>query len=334
MARLLASLLAAAFGLASLHAEGEALQRIAFGSCAHQDKPQPIWQAIRAAEPDLWIWMGDIVYGDTEDMEVLAEKYGQLAKLPGYAALARSTPVIGVWDDHDYGANNAGKEYLKKAQSQQVLLDFLGVPESSPRRQREGVYHSRVFGPEGRRVQTILLDARYHRDSPGPEGDVLGEAQWRWLEERLEEPAALRLVVSGVQVLPEEHPYEKWANFPKARQRLLRLLAAAAGGDIVLLSGDRHIAEISRLDEEGAPLDAPLYEITSSSLTHSWTSFPGAPNRYRVGETYAKNNFGLIEIDWKRRSLVAQIRNAQNQTVRAVEIELAQPGETVSKRSF
>lgn len=320
MLRLLA-FFAAAAALTSVHAD-EALKRIAFGSCARQDRPQPIWQAVMKSNPDLWVWTGDIVYADTEDMEVMAAMYDQLANLPGYAALARSTPVVGVWDDHDFGANNAGKAYPKKAESQQVLLDFLGVPDDSPRRKREGVYRNHEYGPEGRRVQVILLDARYHRDPPGPEGDTLGEAQWSWLEEQLRRPADLRLLVSGIQVITEEHPYEKWANFPKARQRLLDLVAETQARGVVFLSGDRHIAEISLLGERESPLDYPLYDITSSSLTHAWTSFPGEPNRHRVGKVFAENNFGLVEIDWDRRFLSAQIRDENNQTVRAVEIPL------------
>ncbi len=46
------------------------ISRIAFGSCAGQDQPQPIWEAVLAQDPQLWIWAGDNIYGDTEDMEL------------------------------------------------------------------------------------------------------------------------------------------------------------------------------------------------------------------------------------------------------------------------
>jgi alkaline phosphatase D len=72
-------------------------------------------------------------------------------------------PVLAVWDDHDYGANDAGAEYPMKAESQRMFLDFFGVAGDSPRRRRPGIYDARVFGPPGRRVQVILLDLRYFR---------------------------------------------------------------------------------------------------------------------------------------------------------------------------
>ena len=187
------------------------LRRIAFGSCAKEDRAQPIWSNVLASEPDLWIWAGDNVYGDTEDVAELRAKYALLAAIPGYAALRASVPILATWDDHDYGRNDAGVEFPRKRESQQAFLDFFGVPADSPRRTREGVYHAATFGPEGRRVQVILLDTRYHR-SPLEEFEtgtrrqdyrptreraatVLGAEQWRWLEARLREPADLRLIV-------------------------------------------------------------------------------------------------------------------------------------------
>ncbi|MBC7821963.1 MAG: alkaline phosphatase family protein, partial [Planctomycetaceae bacterium] len=141
----------------------EPLQRIAFGSCAKQDKPQPIWDAVVETKPQLFLFIGDNIYGDTEDMTVLKQKWDLLGAQPGYQKLKQTCPVLATWDDHDYGANDAGAEYPKKRESQQLFQDFFGIPKDSPRRQREGVYHAEIFGPPGRRVQILLLDARYFR---------------------------------------------------------------------------------------------------------------------------------------------------------------------------
>ena len=56
----------------------EPLSRISFGSCAKQDKPQPIWDAVVAGKPELFIFLGDNIYGDSADMNVLQAKYEQL----------------------------------------------------------------------------------------------------------------------------------------------------------------------------------------------------------------------------------------------------------------
>jgi alkaline phosphatase D len=122
------------------------LTTIAFGSCNREDKEQPLWRVIVGNRPQLWIWLGDNVYGDTEDMDTLQAKYYRQRSNPGYQLLAVSAPIIGIWDDHDYGVNDGGKEYPKKKQSQQLMLDFLGEPKNSPRRKQAGAYASYTYG--------------------------------------------------------------------------------------------------------------------------------------------------------------------------------------------
>ena len=300
----------------------KALTTIAFGSCSDQKRPQPLWDDIVAQKPDLWIWLGDNIYGDSENMDTLRAKYARQKSNPVYQQLRQSTPIIGVWDDHDYGVNDGGKEYPMRKESQQVMLDFLNVPIKSPLRTREGGYSAHSYGPKGQRVKVILLDGRYFRDPlkkdgkanvPDPSGDVLGEAQWQWLEKELtNSDADLHIIGSGIQVLPEEHVYEKWANFPTARQRLLDLLGRTKPKGAFLISGDRHMAEVSKVNVPGLGYD--LYDITSSGLTH--VSAPHEePNRHRVGKIVSELNYGLITIDWSRTRPVATVRiNGDNQS--------------------
>ena len=91
----------------------------------------------------------------------------QLAAKPGYQKLHATCPVLATWDDHDYGMNDSGEWYSKKAESKRIMLEFFGVPEDSPRRQRDGIHGAYVFGPEGRRVQVILLYTRGIQEPPG-----------------------------------------------------------------------------------------------------------------------------------------------------------------------
>ena len=159
---LVCCLTAPAFGPAVL-AEDVPLSRISFGSCAKRDQPQPIWEAIAAGQPELFVFLGDNIYGDSPDMDVLRAKYALLNEQPGFRKLQQVCPVVATWDDHDYGKDDAGAEFEMRRESQQVFLDFLGVEKDDPRRTQEGVYWSKVYGPAGRRVQIILLDARYFR---------------------------------------------------------------------------------------------------------------------------------------------------------------------------
>lgn len=303
------------------------ISRLAFGSCVKQDKPQPIWDAVIATMPEQFLFLGDNIYADTQDMDVFRAKYQQLADQPGFKKLKETCPLIATWDDHDYGANDAGAEYPKKKESQQVFLDFFGIPNDDPRRKQEGVYSSHLFGPAGKRVQVIMLDGRYHRSplkktfKPGEPGDgfrgkyspntdenatMLGETQWKWFEQQLKVPADIRIIGSGIQVVADEHGSETWGNFPNERKRLLRLIRETKANGVIFISGDRHLAEIARLPADHAfGVGYPLFDITSSSLNEPSGNFNKAKvrfaneiNTYRVGLTYFDVNFGCIHIDW------------------------------------
>ncbi len=294
----------------------EPLSRIVFGSCATQERPQPIWDAVLAANPQLLLMLGDNIYADTKDMTVMRAKYAKLAALPGFQAIRSTCPILATWDDHDLGSNDSGSDYPKKDESQSIFLDFFGDPPDSPRRHRPGVYDSYAFGPEGKRVQVIMLDTRYFRSSPltrkparaGDEGPyeanpdpnttVLGANQWRWLAEQLRTPAEIRILVSSIQVVAEDHGWEKWMNFPHERERLFKLLSDTGAEGVILVSGDRHLAELSMMD---GGVGYPIYDLTSSGFNQaskSWRRYE--VNRHRVATMNWGDNFGVIAIDWNR----------------------------------
>ena len=128
--------------------------RVAFGSCARQERPQPIWDAIGARDPDLFVFLGDNVYGNTRDMTVLRDQYASLAAKPEFRWFRRRVPVFATWDDHDYGENNADASYPMKRESKQIFLDFFNEPRDSERRTRVGgIYASYVMGGAGQRLQ-------------------------------------------------------------------------------------------------------------------------------------------------------------------------------------
>ncbi len=291
--------------------EVDALETIAFGSCNRQDSDQPLWDPIISHNPELFIWLGDNIYGDTDSMPLLNAKYEMQDNHPDYQKLKANTPIIGIWDDHDYGKNDAGKEYPYREESRDLMYDFLEIAADSPLRDKAGAYGSYEYGPEGKKVKVILLDARYFRDSlamedrvylPNEVGTVLGDEQWKWFESEMKNNTAqLTLIGSGIQILSKEHQFEKWANFPYEREKLLNLLKQYQVEGAILMSGDRHIAEISKMDIEG--ISHPVYDITSSGLTHTWKSYQEEVNQYRVGDLIAKLNFGIINLDWQEEHL-------------------------------
>lgn len=298
------------------------ISRVAFGSCAFQWAEQPVFRAVVAAEPDLYLSLGDAIYGDfdgktTFDVtpESLRAEWQKLADHPDWQHLRANVPVMATWDNHDYGHHSAGEEFPLKAESQEIFLDFFGEPEDSERRRTPGVYDAEVMGPEGRRVQVILLDTRTFKGPPKladrPEGakgsmgkyapnenpgvTLLGEAQWAWLEQQLRVPAEVRLIASSGQIVADEKGMDEWGNYPLERRRLFDLIAETGATGVVLLSGNVHFAELSKTDE--GPY--PLYDFTSSGLTHVNEEYPKAPNRHRVAEPFVALNFGLVEIAWE-----------------------------------
>ena len=307
--------------------------RIAFGSCAKQDRPQTIWRSIVNSRPDVWVWLGDAIYADRKEDLASMERHYQLQRAnAGYQLLLKSVPVVlGTWDDNDYGSKDKGKSFEKKVQSQRLYLDFLGEPRDSPRRQQEGVYWSYLLGEKERQVHLILLDVQYHCDSPGPESDVLGERQWAWVEKELREThAQVNLIFSGMQIIASEHAYDKWANHPKSRQRLLTVIRESKTPGVILVSGDRHLGEISRMESSETPY--PLYDVTSSGLTHHvdwiWHSrnlFLPEKNHYRLGQQFTERNFGVIDIDWTTNpaQITLEVRDEKNGIRLAERVELS-----------
>lgn len=132
----------------------------------------------------------------------------------------RHVAVVGTWDDHDYAGDNMGASYPNKEMSQQVFLDFLNEPESSPRRKQKvcwpcelyfqtfwiapfsrtagGVLVVHIGGDwtegEGDTSRLSFVLRRDHIIRSGGAGrlgsncsviiqcDLTGENQWKWLE--------------------------------------------------------------------------------------------------------------------------------------------------------
>jgi len=295
--------------------------KIAFGSCSNQRLPQVIWPAINANNPDLWIWMGDIIYMDSDSLEVTEEAYRIQKENPDYMILMDSAEIIGIWDDHDYGLNDGGKEWSVKDEKKELMFDFLDEPVNSSRRKHDGVYISYdYFLKEDRTVKVILLDGRYFRDTltfspvrgvrydPNPygQGTMLGKEQWNWLEKELKHSKAdLNIIVSGIQVLSEEHGFESWGgNFPHERDKLFEMLKSTGAKNVLFLSGDRHIAEVSRMDTDY--LDYPVFDITSSGLTHSYEG-ADEPNKYRISPLIDQKNFGILTIKPNGKNLLVDV---------------------------
>ena len=295
-------------------------QKILFGSCSHQDKAMPILKSINDEAADLFSFLGDNIYGDTKNMQDMAEKYQRLGNNSGIKKLRSTTPTIAIWDDHDFGENDAGAEYPQKEQSRKLMLDFWQEPQNSARyTQENGIYTAYMYGEAHNKVHVILPDLRWNRDELSNVGSVnyqtkrkpnnmgpyspnltenasmLGEAQWQWLETELQKPSKIKVIASSLQLLPEFTGWESWANFPHDRERLFSLIKKYQVNGVIIISGDTHWGEMSKVTSN---LDYPLWEVTSSGLTEEWKEV--SPNKHRVGNFINNVNYGELLIDWQQ----------------------------------
>jgi alkaline phosphatase D len=313
-------------GASALTAETE--YRVAFGSCLKQDEAMPVWSEIESRAPDMFIFGGDNVYADIGAYKLMRspknfeKAYQNLASNPQFVSFqsaleARSSVVMATWDDHDYGLNDGGEENEHKLAAKKAFMDFFNPTGLAVDSANEaGVYSSSMQVVGDLNLQVIVLDTRSFRSAfekrknktlcsrggwefrSDPDATVLGQKQWTWFEQQLEQSADLRLIVSSIQVLPTEQCFEKWANFPAEREKLLTLIAEKTGGGVILLSGDRHLSEISVLERDD--IGYPLYEVTSSGLNNALKGrFDVAeePNSLRaLPDNVSENGFGEIAI--------------------------------------
>lgn len=286
--------------------------RVVFGSCAHQDKEQPLLKNAVSLNPDLFIYLGDNIYGDTRDMNLLKTKYEKLASKTEFQELKKSTKILSVWDDHDYGENDKGRHYPFKKESKEIFMNFWEIPQDSDRRTHEGIYGSEFVKIGDKTLQIIMLDTRTFRDdllknepkNPAYKNDyipytkkdstILGKTQWKWLKKELSKKADIRIIASSLQFGHEYNGYESWTNMPHEQANFVDLIAKTKANGVVFISGDVHWGEISKMETTNT---YPLYDVTSSGITQTWTSTE--PNKNRVGNVIVQNNIGLLEIFYK-----------------------------------
>lgn len=314
--------------------------RIGVVSCCDQTKPQPLWSAVLAEAPEHLVFAGDNVYASEQPFSIaeLRAAYAQQARVEGFRRVRERIAHSAIWDDHDYGLNDGGQEFQHKQASKDAFLDFWAVPAVDERRAREGLQHATWVQQGGRRVQLIVLDTRWWRsplkptDQRGargkerylPDADptktMLGEAQWTWLAQRLREPADAHVVVSSIQLLAEGHGYERWGNLPLERERFFRTVRDSGARHVVLASGDRHIGGLYH--HTGPEASYPLWEMTSSGLTHPWrTADEPGPNR--VGPLVREHHWGLVSFDFTAAELTLSLRGTANQVLHEHTVPLA-----------
>lgn len=282
--------------------------RVALGSCAYvndslydrPDKPYggsyEIFSSIDQNKPDLMVWLGDNTYlreADWDSPTGIRRRYAHTRALPALQPLLGSVHHYATWDDHDYGPNDADRSYALRETTLQTFRRYWPALGSG---QGGGGVASTFQWAD---VQFFLLDNRWHRTpnrDDAAHGQLLGPAQLQWLTESLAASrATFKIVCVGGQVLNPAKIYENYANYEAERAELLRRLADTRVPGVLFVTGDRHHAELTRLDRPGL---YPLYDLTTSPLTAGV-----APNGRREANPLrdtatfrAERNFALLDV--------------------------------------
>jgi len=274
--------------------------RVAFGSCARfaWDSEQRIFDGVMTQTPDLFFWLGDNVYADTEAPQMIAEELRRQRNVQRMQPLIRSVPQLAIWDDHDFGYNNSdGASHPGKLEALEVFRRYwpnpaFGLPATP------GVFFDYSYGG----IDFFFLDGRFYRDPnsapDGPGKKFLGPGQTAWLKERLlASRAPFKVLVCGSGWSSADGPEgDTWSAFLTERNALFDFIRDRQITGVVLLSGDSHVGELNCIprSEQGG---YDLYDLVSSPLANAMSdSWAKQQPEARLRNVYVRGpNFGLLE---------------------------------------
>lgn len=283
---------------------GAAPLRVAFGSCARfqSDREQPIWRSIAAMEPDLFLWLGDNVYGDTYDPTVLAEEYRRQRDVASLQPLLRGVPQLAVWDDHDFGLNNHDRTSPVRDAALTVFRQYWSNPAYGTAT-APGVFFQIAHSG----IDWYFIDCRSYRDPndlpDGPGKTMLGSEQLEWLKRGLAASSApFKVIVSGSGwSAAKGSGGDSWASYRTERDALFDWIMANDVAGVVLVSGDTHVGELNCIPRSDAG-GYDLYDLVSSPLAQlPETSWMNRRPELRIRNVFARSeNFGVLDIDATR----------------------------------
>ena len=308
---------------------------LGFGSCLHQDRSMAILKTIEKKELDLFMFIGDNVYGDQEDGELdkLIRTYKQ--QFNNLENFLQNVSTEFIWDDHDFGLNDGGSNYRYKDIAKSLFLETWQIPANDPRRLRDGLYFDKIINKNGLKIHLIFLDNRSFKsewkltdefnkkgkeryiEDFNPEKTLLGKNQWKWLKDKLIVESDIKIIISSLQILSLGHGWESWDKFPLEREKFLKLIDESNISNLFILSGDRHRGGFYQFKTVG---NNNIYEFTSSSLNLPIPFNTEEKGPLRIGSTYRKANFGVLRL--YEDQVVMELTSNKGKVVNSLNIEI------------
>jgi alkaline phosphatase D len=254
------------------------------GSCAYFNEPvydrpgkpyggdSSIFNTMAKEKASFMLWLGDNWY--TREADYFSEwglwyRASKDRRLPILQNFWKAMPHYAIWDDHDYGPNDADKSYILKQQSRNVFKSYWANPSYG--QNDEGIYTKMSYGD----VDFFMMDDRYFRSAdamqpmidgkPNADKKMWGDKQLSWLKSALlSSNAVFKIIVTGSQTLNPASPFDCLQHYPVEFNDLMQYLQNEKVNGVMLITGDRHHSEIIKYERAGT---YSLYDITSSPLT-------------------------------------------------------------------
>jgi alkaline phosphatase D len=289
------------------------------GGCAYVNQPvydrpgtpygqdSSIFETMAREKAAFMLWTGDAWY--SREVDYYSEwglwyRASHDRAVPALQNFLKAMPQFAIWDDHDYGPNDIGKNYILKETSRKIFNSYFCNPSSGENGQ--GIYTMTSWGD----ADIFMLDDRWWRSAdkikdsmdgkPNPDKRMFGVQQMEWLKNSLLfSSATFKIIATGSQVLNTVSPYDKLVDFPAEYYELMSFLKEYKVNGVVFLTGDRHHSEIIKTERPGT---YSLYDITVSPLTSGTHKFygPEKDNPYRVFGLDEKQNYGKFSFSGPR----------------------------------
>mgnify|MGYP002335968873 CR=1 FL=1 len=290
---------------------------IALGSCNYVNQPEydrpgksygdtatDIYDKIAAKKPDLMLWTGDNIYlrePDWGSETGIYERYIHLRQQESMRKLLTTCPNLAIWDDHDFGPNDANGSFYNKEITLRAFNDFWANPGSGI----NGI-QGITYAFDYMDAHFLMLDNRYNR-TPNlcdscQEETILGKTQLEWLKMSLLSlpKSEFKIICIGGQFLNPVKEFENYSRWEWERNDIIQFIYKNDIKNVVFISGDRHFSELSALKKSGKPT---IYDFTVSPLTSGAFEKVKEPNTNRVEGTLfsADRSFGMVQFVGKER---------------------------------
>ncbi|MEN9504727.1 MAG: hypothetical protein RI958_653, partial [Actinomycetota bacterium] len=219
--------------------EGPMSFDVVVASCARTGSNGAVFDAMRSRDALLYLALGDAHYGniDSTDPEAFLDAYDHMLTQPGQAAFFRSTPLAYVWDDHDYGPNDADSTARGR---RAVAAAYRSAVPSVDLIDDVSVYQAFTIG----RVRFVMTDSRSQKTAD----TMLGDAQRAWLIDELATSSRTHAVVVWANSVPwvgAANPGgDGWSGYADERREIADALVTAEVDNLVMVSGDAHMVAL------------------------------------------------------------------------------------------